>query len=106
MLLFEQSGILDLNRASKQISEFSDDDLRRFKRELGGAVGRVNRLWSNNYRYASEGRLRSHLHDMGLDRGIKGDYLKENLRQLLEASKRIIDRGILLWEALMNSQQK
>ena len=95
-LLLKQSGLLDLN----QISALDDDDLSRLKKELGGAVSKVNRFWNNSLRYASEARLRSYLHELGLDRGIKGDVLKENLRQLLESSTRIIDRGVILWEAM------
>jgi hypothetical protein len=97
-LLLVQSGLLDLNPPST----LGDDELTRMKIEIGGAVGKVNRLWSNNLRYASESRLRTYLHELGLDRGIKGDALKENLRQLLEASSRIIDRGAELWKAIRN----
>jgi hypothetical protein len=97
-LLLNQSGLLNLN----PLPSLGDAELIRLKIEIGGAVGKVNRLWSNNLRYASEARLRSYLHESGLDRGIKGDALKENLRQLLEASSRIIDRGAELWNALRN----
>ena len=95
-LLLIQSGLLDL----KPNSKLGDDELFRLKKEFGGAVGRVNRLWNNSLRYASEARLRTYSRELGFDRGFKGDPLKENLRQLLESSSRVIDRGVLLWEAM------
>jgi hypothetical protein len=94
-ILLIQSGLLENDRAS----QLDDEELEQLKKELSGDVNKVNRLWNNSLRYASESRIRSHLHELGLDRGIKGDALKENLRRLLESSSRIIDRGVLLWEA-------
>ena len=94
-LLLDQSGLLEI----RGTAGLDEDDLGRLKRELGGAVGMVNRLWNNSLRYASANRLRSHLHEMGFDRGIKGDALKEVLRRLLEGSSRIIDQGVTIWEA-------
>ncbi len=92
-ILLDQSGLLTI----RGTAGLDDDEFDRLKRELGGSIGTVNRLWNNSVRYASEGRLRSHLHEMGLAHGIKGDVLKENLRKLLEASTRIIERGVTLW---------
>jgi hypothetical protein len=102
-LLFQQSGLLGFDPGSTRLAHLSDAEVQAIKRDLGGAVGRVNRVWNNALRYASEERLRSHLYGLGLHQGIKGDILKENLRRLLEAARRIIDRGIILWEALPNS---
>ena len=94
MLLLDESGLLQSNHPAG----LDDRSFELLKREFGGAIQTVNRLWNNSLRYASETRMRSYLHDMGFDRGIKGDALKENLRRLLEASSRIIDKGVILWE--------
>ena len=93
-ILLGQSGLLSLDRMAR----LEDAELARLKRELGGAVNTVNRLWNNSLRYASEDRLRSYLHELKFDQGIKGDSVKEGLRRLLEASSRVVDRGVILWE--------
>jgi hypothetical protein len=95
ILLLEDSGLLGLDH----VPGLDQESLDHLKRELGGAVQVVHRLWNNSLRYASQSRFRSYLHEMSFDRGIKGDPLKENLRRLLEASTRVIDRGVILWEA-------
>jgi HEPN domain-containing protein len=97
--LFEESGILDLDPSSPGLSKLSDEELESIKKDLGVAVARVNRLWRNNVRFASGSYLKSYLHELGLDRGIKGDVVKENLRRLLEACNLILNRGVILWEA-------
>ena len=55
-------------------------------------------LWSNDYRYASEDRLRTHLKkDIRLRSGIKGDILKAQARRLIAAARKFIDKGSLRW---------
>jgi HEPN domain-containing protein len=93
-ILLNESELLD----QPSVPGLDQENLERLKKELGGAVGFLNRLWNNSLRYASEARIRSSLHERGFDRKIKGDPLKENLRKLLESSSRIIDRGVILWE--------
>jgi hypothetical protein len=104
--LFQQSGILDLDASSLQLSRFSAGELGEAKRDFGGAVGHVNRVWNNTFRYASSARIRSHLVELGLHHGIKGDILKENLRRLLDSTQRIFDRGIRIWEATTSLPRK
>ncbi len=41
------------------------------------AVNEIFKLWANNYRFASEERLNSHLKRITGYQKIKGDYLKE-----------------------------
>ena len=53
-------------------------------------LGDVWSRWKNNYRYASDGRLRSEFRRLGHNRGIKGDFLKEN-------SRRVVESGYELW---------
>lgn len=104
--LLLESGILDLDAASVPLARLSEEELASIKKELGSAVSRVYRVWRNGFRYAPETRLRSHLHEMDLDRGIKGDVLKENLRRVLEASNIIVMRGSVLWEASSKPPKK
>lgn len=61
------------------------------------ASNEIFRLWANNYRFASEERLRSHLKRMTSYQRIKGDYLKEQSRRFLNAAQTFIDKGVVLW---------
>lgn len=63
------------------------------------AVNDVAKLWKNNYRFASEERLRSHLKRLSGYRRIKGDYLKVVTRQFLDSAQKFIDKGAFLWDA-------
>jgi hypothetical protein len=60
-------------------------------------VNDIIQVWSNNYRFASEERLRSHLKEITGYQKIKGDYLKEQARRFLNSAQRFIDKGVVLW---------
>jgi hypothetical protein len=94
--LFHASGILQPQAAS--LNRISDEGLSRFQREMQLAVEDIHLLWSNDYRFASEERLRSHLKkSQTLRRGIKGDILKVVALRLIDACQTIIHRGATLW---------
>ena len=57
------------------------------------AANEVFKLWANNYRFASEERLRSHLKKITGYRRIKGDYLKQQAQQFLNSRKSSLIRG-------------
>jgi hypothetical protein len=75
-------------------------------RELHADLNDVYELWSNDYRYASETRLRSHLKSREPTRGIKGDILKARTLALLTASQRFMDKGVLQWKVLSKRSKK
>jgi len=54
-------------------------------------------MWANNYRFASEERLRSHLKRITSYQKVKGDYLKEQSRRFLNTAQTFIDKGVVLW---------
>jgi hypothetical protein len=54
-------------------------------------------LWLNNYRYASEERLRAHLKRQTGYGKIKGDFLKARALQFLDAAQKFINKGVVLW---------
>jgi hypothetical protein len=60
-------------------------------------VNEIVKLWANNYRYASEERLRSHLKQITSDRRIKGDYLREQARRFLSSAQNFINKRVILW---------
>lgn len=68
--------------------------------EISAALGVVWARWKNNYRYLGEDRLRSEQKKLGLDRGIKGDPLKENARQTLENALKVVNKGVYKWKTL------
>jgi hypothetical protein len=65
---------------------------------ISAALGEVWARWKNNYRYASDSRLRTEIKRLQLDRGIKGDALKENARVALENALTIVNKGTFQWK--------
>ena len=67
------------------------------------ALNDVVFLWHNNLRFASESTLKAYLLSINRVRGVKGDPLKKNALDLLEASQKVIDRGVTLWTSRTKS---
>ncbi len=96
----------ELHRASRFL-RFDDDYMRRRRAseesiresalKLRAAMSEVVILWHNNLRFASEASLRAFLRQSGRLHGVKGNPLKKNALDLLEAAQNIITRGIVLW---------
>jgi hypothetical protein len=53
--------------------------------------------WRNNHRFRSKTALRRFLKQHKLDRGIKGDYLKENARLLASSAVELAGLGVEQW---------
>ena len=66
-------------------------------REFGEHFGQVWSRWKNDYRFASKERLKVQFKRLKLDRGIKGDYLKENCRIVIDSAFAIITVGGQHW---------
>ncbi len=75
--LFAASGILRVEPEKLRGKRWTDAQIEQHLRTLRVAANEVFRLWANNYRFASEERLRSHLKQITGYRRIKGDYLRE-----------------------------
>jgi hypothetical protein len=96
--LFAASGMLRLDHDKLREKGWSDERIDAHLRTLQVAVNEVVRVWANNYRFASEERLRSHLKQVtGYQKRIKGDYLKEQARRFLNPAQRFIERGVVQW---------
>lgn len=65
---------------------------------ISAALGEVWARWKNNYRYAPAVRLRRELKRLDLDRGIRGDALKDNARVALENALTIVNKGTYQWK--------
>lgn len=55
--------------------------------------------WRNNHRFRSNDALRRFLKKYRLDRGIKGDFLKENARLLSSGTIELIYAGVEQWRS-------
>ncbi len=60
-------------------------------------VLRVFIRWKNDYRFASEDRLKRHLKKLRFDRGIRGNFVKENCRVVIDTADRILKVGVTKW---------
>ncbi|CAN5252642.1 hypothetical protein BH09SUM1_BH09SUM1_16550 [soil metagenome] len=58
--------------------------------------------WKNDYRYASDERLRSEFRRLKLYQGIKGDFLKENARITMAAALELVNQGVSQWNSKMS----
>ncbi len=65
--------------------------------KINAALSILHPLWQNNYRFASEDRVKRHLKMLKRDRGIRGDFFKENCRQAIKAATVIIKIGVSKW---------
>jgi hypothetical protein len=95
--LFAASGMLRVDPDKLRARQWTDAQIDQHLQTLRVAVNEIFRLWANNYRFASEERLRSHLKEITGYQRIKGDYLKEQARRFLSSAQRFIDKGVLLW---------
>jgi len=66
--------------------------------QLYQAIVALYRRWRNDLRYISNNRLRRRLKKDKLDRGIRGDFLKENCRFAIENAAFILKVGVARWK--------
>lgn len=97
LLLFKESGILNVDADKLKNKGMTDEQIQEHLKSLWSSVNAVFILWRNNYRFASEVRLRAHLKKMKLYQGAKGDVLKAKAYDLLKAAQSFIDKGVLQW---------
>ena len=95
--LFAASGMLAVNRDKLRAKRWTDAQIDQHLRTLQVAANEIFRVWANNYRFASEERLRSHLKKISGYQKIKGDYLKQQARRFLVSAQMFIDKGVVLW---------
>jgi hypothetical protein len=65
---------------------------------IGAALGEVVSLWSNDHRFLSEAALRKRWSKRKLYEGVKGDFVKERTRQLVNAAATIVNMGVARWK--------
>ena len=89
--------MLDLDKL--RAKQWTDEQIESHLAALRVAANVIFQMWSNTYRFASEERLRSHLKKSTGYRKIKGDYLKEQARQFLNAAQSFMNKGAVQWQA-------
>ncbi len=97
LLLFKESGILDVDPDKLKTKGLSDEEIRQHQKVMRFAVNEVFILWRNNYRFASEARLLAHLKKSKLYQRTKGDLLKAKAHDLIKAAQQFIDKGVFQW---------
>lgn len=95
--LFHASGFGEIEEDHLREKGLSPEKIQQYAFALRGAINTVKALWHNNLRFASEARLRAYLKQIGLYKGKKGDLLKANALDLINAADRIVDKGVALW---------
>ena len=95
--LLASSGLLEIDSDQMQRKGLSEDAIRQSYKTLKVAMNEIASLWHNNLRFASEATLKAHLINLRRVKGIKGDPLKKNALDLIEAARTVVDRGITLW---------
>ena len=98
----------DLLKASRLFT-FDDDYMHRrgksdlqigeSRRSLKGAMNEVIALWHNDQRFASEASIVAYLKKIDRFQGVKGDPLKKNALELIDAAQTVVARGTVLWDS-------
>ncbi len=91
----ERHDLHDLLKSSDLKSFVHTDD----RQQVAAWLSDIWTRWKNNYRYASDERLRAEFKRLELDRGIDGDFLKENSRLVDETALQLQVKGELRWHS-------
>ena len=97
--LLKSSRLLRFDEEYLRQRGASDQRILDFALEIKGSMNEVITLWHNNLRFASEERLKTFLIGIQRHKGVKGDPLKKNALDLLEAAQTVINRGTILWKS-------
>jgi hypothetical protein len=97
LLLAKESGMLRVEPEMLKRKGLTDVQIQAHEKALWASLNDVFILWRNSYRFASEARLLAHTKKMRLYTGVKGDPLKANALRLLNAARRVVDKGVLRW---------
>lgn len=95
--LLKASRLLRIDDEYMRRRGASDEDIQSSGIALHAAMNEVIVLWHNNLRFACEASLKAFLNKLGRVKGVKGNPLKKNALDLLNAAQTVIDRGVTLW---------
>ena len=83
-----------------KLARFGDVVPDHQQEKIGAALGTIVLQWSNNHRFRSEDALRAWLRKKGLHQGIKGDFVKERTRRIINSAADIVTVGVGRWKIL------
>jgi hypothetical protein len=66
--------------------------------DFDAATSALAGAWQNSHRFRSNGVMRRFLKQNELDRGVKGDYLRENARRLTSRALLLVSLGVKQWK--------
>jgi hypothetical protein len=95
--LLKASALLRIDEDHMRRRGIPEDEVVAYSIALRAAMNEVTALWHNNLRFASEASLRAFLNRIDRLRGVRGDALKKNASDLLNAAQTVVDRGVALW---------
>ncbi len=97
--LLKASRILTVDEEYMRRRRASEQEIRTSGSIIRRAVDDIVLLWHNNLRFASEASVKTLLSGLGRLRKVKGDPLKKNALELLNAAETVVDRGVVLWKS-------
>lgn len=95
--LLKSSDLLRIHDEHMRRKGVSEEQVLDYAIRLRAAMNEVVIFWHNNLRYASEASLRAFLKRINRLQGIKGNALKKNALDLLNAAQLVLDRGVAIW---------
>ncbi len=95
--LLKASKLFEIDSDYMRLKGAKEEAIQRSRRNIRIAMNDIVLLWQNNLRFASESTLKAHLIKLRKVQGIKGDPLKKNALDLIEAAQTVVDRGVMLW---------
>ena len=101
--LLKASRLLEIDTEYMRSKGRGEEAIERSGRRIQIAMNDIVVLWHNNLRFASESTLKAHLVKLRRVQGIKGDPLKKNALDLIEAAQTVINRGVTLWTSPQKS---
>jgi hypothetical protein len=82
----------------EKASQFADIVPPSQRQLYAMAFAAVATRWSNNHRYRSDAAMRAYFRRNKLNRGIKGDFLKENARRIISGATELATIGKTQWK--------
>ncbi|MEX2173011.1 MAG: hypothetical protein WD872_01530 [Pirellulaceae bacterium] len=95
--LFKASGVGEAQEARLLRRGLNPNDVRKAMVELLSSRDNIIRLWSNDYRYATEAQIRARLRALGEQHSKRGNQIKPVALTVYNSAKTLIDVGTMLW---------
>src|SRR5438270_8699699 len=86
-----------------KLAQFGDAVPPAAVEEITAALGQVVSLWSNDHRFLSAAALRKRWTKRKLYEDIKGDFVKEYVRRLVNAAAQVVTMGVARWKSSFRS---